>query len=72
MGRYATGVRVMRSGENERRVTFTRAEHEEDAEVEAIEQPSEEEIAAEMEQAKNEESNEVIEETPIENDDTEE
>ena len=69
MGRYATGVKVMRIGENEKLVTFTRAEHEEDAEVQTIEQPSEEEIKAEMEQAKAEEINEVVEETTIEPDD---
>ncbi len=64
MGRYATGVKVMRINDNARVVTFTRAEHEEDAEIEAIEQPSEEEIQADLEKAKEEEQNEVIEETP--------
>lgn len=58
MGRYATGVRVMRLNEDERVVTFTRAEHEEDAEISQVEEPSEEEIQAELEQAQNE----VIEE----------
>ncbi len=71
MGRYATGVKVMRITGNERLVTFTRAEHDDSAEVETIEQPSEEEIQAEMEQAQSEEINEVVEETPIEHDDDE-
>ena len=50
-------------------VAFTRAEHEEDAEIAAIEEPSEEEIQAELENAQNEEKNEVIiEETPEDDD----
>lgn len=61
MGRYATGVRLMRlSNEGAKVVSFTRAEHDEDAEVEEIEQPSEEELRAEEEAAKAEEANEVI------------
>lgn len=73
MGRYATGVKVMRISENARVVTFTRAEHEEDVEIEQIEQPSEEEIQADLEKSKAEEKNEVIEEnTEIPDDDNEE
>lgn len=73
MGRYATGVKVMRVNENARVVTFTRAEHEEDAEIEQIEQPSEEEIQAELVSAQAEENNEVIEEnTETPDDDNEE
>ena len=73
MGRYATGVKVMRISENARVVTFTRAEHEEDVEIEQIEQPSEEEIQADLEKSQAEEQNEVIEEnTEIPDDDTEE
>ena len=61
MGRYATGVRLMRlSNEGAKVVSFTRAEHDENAEVEEIEQPSEEELRAEEEAAKAEEANEVI------------
>ncbi len=58
MGRYATGVRVMRvrSDEDERVVAFTRAEHDETAETQEVEQPSDEEI----EKAKVEEQNEVV------------
>jgi len=66
MGRYATGVRVMRIDENERVVTFTRAEHDDEEEIQEIEQPSEEEITAELNEAENEEKNEVIEESPTE------
>ena len=73
MGRYATGVKVMRISENARVVTFTRAEHEEDVEIEQIEQPSEEEIQADLEKSQAEEKNEVIEETTeIPDDDNEE
>jgi DNA gyrase subunit A len=68
MGRYATGVRVMRLNEDERVVTFTRAEHEEDAEISQVEEPSEEETQAELEQAQNE----VIEEDTEVPDDEEE
>lgn len=61
MGRYATGVRLMRVGGDSKLVTFTRAEHDDEAEVAVIEQPSEEEIAKELELAKLEEAKEVIE-----------
>ncbi|MBR1383815.1 MAG: hypothetical protein IJ555_08415, partial [Ruminococcus sp.] len=42
MGRYATGVRLMRVGENEMVVAFTRAEHEEDAQISDVEDNGEE------------------------------
>ncbi len=45
MGRYATGVRLMRVGENEKVVAFTRTEHEEDAEITAVEDNGEEDVA---------------------------
>lgn len=61
MGRYATGVRLMRVGEDSKVVAFTRAEHDDEAEVAIVEEPSEEEIAAELEAAKLEEAKEVIE-----------
>ena len=48
MGRYATGVKVMKVAEESRVVSFTRAEHDEEAEVETVDQPSEEEIAQDM------------------------
>jgi len=61
MGRYATGVRLMKlQGEDSRVVAFTRAEHEEDAEITQIEQPSEEELAAEEAEAEAEEAGETI------------
>ncbi|MGN1416364.1 MAG: DNA gyrase C-terminal beta-propeller domain-containing protein, partial [Oscillospiraceae bacterium] len=56
MSRYATGVKVMRTEGEERIVSFTRAEHDDEAEIEKVEGPSEEEIAA----AEAEEKNEVI------------
>ena len=45
MGRYATGVRLMRVGESEKVVAFTRTEHEEDAEITAVEDNGEEDVA---------------------------
>ena len=60
MGRYATGVRMMRIGENSKVVAFTRADHDDSAEIAEIEQPSEEELQQEEQAAKAEENNEVI------------
>jgi len=62
MGRYATGVKVMRVTGDDRVVTFTRAEHDESAEIEAVETLSDEEVLAEEQRASEEEKNEVIEE----------
>ena len=51
MGRYATGVRVMRLYGDSRVVAFTRTEHDDSQETEQVEQASEEEIkAAELEE----------------------
>lgn len=72
MGRYATGVRVMRLGENENVVAFTRTEYEEDAAVEKIEQPSEEELRAEEQEAMLEEAEEVIDDSTDNDDEDEE
>ncbi|MGN1089312.1 MAG: DNA gyrase C-terminal beta-propeller domain-containing protein, partial [Huintestinicola sp.] len=72
MGRYATGVRLMRVKGDDRVVSFTRTEHDDSAETEKIEQPSEEEIAKEMEEAAAEEMNEVIVEEEVPDDDVEE
>ena len=44
MGRYATGVRVMRLSEDSRVVSFTRTEHDDSEQTEAVEQESEEDI----------------------------
>lgn len=59
MGRYASGVRVMKVTGDSRVVSFTRAEHDEEAEVTAVEQPSEEELKKQEEEAKSQEENEV-------------
>ena len=56
MGRYATGVRVMRLSDDSRVVTFTRTEHDDTQETEQVEQVSEEELK----EAELEEQNEVI------------
>lgn len=56
MGRYATGVRVMRLQPENKVVAFTRTEHDDTADIEEIEQASEEEIAL----AQAEEASEVI------------
>lgn len=56
MGRYATGVRVMRLYGDSRVVAFTRTEHDDSQETEQVEQASEEEIKA----AELEEQSEVI------------
>ena len=64
MGRYATGVKVMKVAEESRVVSFTRAEHDEEAKVETVDQPSEEEIAQDMANAQAEElENNTVEET---------
>ena len=73
MGRYATGVHMMRvKGDDTKVVAFTRAEHDDTAELAEVEQPSEEEIQAELEEAKKEEQNEVIEPDIAPDDETEE
>ncbi|MGN0690663.1 MAG: DNA gyrase subunit A [Oscillospiraceae bacterium] len=74
MGRYATGVRLMRVNGENKVVSFTRAEHDEEAEVEEVEQLSAEQIAAEEAAAKQEEANEIIEPdvAPDDDDGTEE
>ncbi len=60
MGRYATGVRLMRIAEGETVVTFTRAEHDDSAEIAEIEQPSAEELEKELAESAKEEQSEVI------------
>lgn len=51
MGRYATGVRVMRLNGDSRVVTFTRTEHDDTQETEQVEEANEEDIrAAELEE----------------------
>ena len=73
MGRYATGVKLMRVSGEDRVVAFTRAEHDDSAETEKIEQPSEEELEKEMAEAAAEEQNEVvIDEDPDDDEDDQE
>lgn len=50
MSRYSKGVRLMRVGGEGKVVTFTRTEHEEDAEISEVEKASEEEIARAQEE----------------------
>lgn len=69
MGRYATGVRLMRVTGDVRVVSFTRAEHDDSAELAKIEEPSAEELEAEMKQAAAEENSEVIVEEEVPDDD---
>ena len=60
MRRTGLGVRVMKLSDEDRVVTFTRTEHDETADIEEVEQASEEEIAA----AEAEADAEVIEDEP--------
>ena len=71
MGRYATGVKLMRVSGEDKVVSFTRAEHDDSAETEKIEQPSEEELEKEMAEAAAEEQSEVIvDDVPDDDDET--
>ena len=62
-GRTAKGVRVMRVGEGAKVVAFTRAEHDDDAQTEKVEQLTEEQAKLQDEQAELDEQNEVITES---------
>ena len=70
MGRPASGVRVMRLGEQDRVVAFSRTPHDEDEQTEEVESASDEEIAASLA----EEADEAVEpdEVPTDDDDGEE
>jgi DNA gyrase subunit A len=68
MGRYATGVRVMRLNDGARVVTFTRTEHDDSAELAEVEAASEEDIR----QAELAEQSEVIVDEKGEEDEAEE
>lgn len=57
MGRTATGVRVMRLGEEDKVVTFSRTTHDDSEETEEVEKASDEEVAASLA----EDANEVVE-----------
>ncbi len=61
-GRIAKGVRVMRVTENSKVVAFTRAEHDDDAELSEVEQLSDADLAAQEAEANAEAAAEVIEE----------
>lgn len=63
MGRVAKGVRVMRVTEGAKVVAFTRAEHDDTAETEKVEQLTEEQARQAEEEAALEEQNEIISET---------
>ena len=52
MGRYAAGVKVMRVTDDSRVVSFTRAEHDEDEEIQEVEQPTDAEIEQDRQNAK--------------------
>ncbi len=67
MGRPASGVRVMRLGEDSRVASFTRTAHDEDEETTEIEKVSDEEIAASL----SAEASEVVEPDVEPNDDEE-
>lgn len=72
MGRYATGVRLMRVSDGVRVVSFTRAERDDNAETTKVEEPSQEELEAEMKAAEAEENSEIIVEEEVPDDDNEE
>ncbi len=69
MGRYATGVRVMRLSDDNKVVTFTRTEHEEDAELSEVEQADENELKLAEEEEKGEE---VVADEPVDDDESDE
>ncbi len=60
MGRIAKGVRVMRVNSGAKVVAFTRAEHDDNAETEKVEQLTEEQAKKADEEAALEEQNEVV------------
>ena len=69
MGRYAKGVRLMRVNEGERVVTFTNAEHDEEAEISEVEVPSEEELLAQESEAEAEAEKEAeVQDEEVESD----
>ncbi len=61
-GRIAKGVRVMRVNENGKVVAFTRAEHDDEAELSEVEQLSDADLAAQEAEANAEAAAEIIEE----------
>lgn len=68
MGRTASGVRVMRLGENDRVVTFSRTPHDEEEKTDEVETVSEEEVEASLK----EDAEEVIpDDEPIDDEERE-
>lgn len=65
MGRTASGVRVMRLGENDRVVTFSRTPHDDEEKTDEVETVSEEEVEASLK----EDAEEVIVDEPVDEDD---
>ena len=63
MSRYASGVRVMRVQGDTKVVTFARAEHEEEAEVQEVEQAEEKELSPEEKAALEAEENQLESQT---------
>ena len=72
MGRIAKGVRVMRVNEGANVVAFTRAEHDDSAETEKVEQLTEEQAKEAEAEAALEEQNEVVIEAESDDEDSEE
>lgn len=71
MGRIAKGVRVMKVSDGAKVVAFTRAEHDDNAETEKVEQLTEEQIRESEAEAALEEQNEIIIEAEPDDEDTE-
>lgn len=72
MGRIAKGVRVMRVGEGAKVVAFTRAEHDDSAQTEKVEQLTGEQVRiAEAEAAEAEKNEVIIEAEPVEDEESE-
>ncbi|MCR4887945.1 MAG: DNA gyrase subunit A [Ruminococcus sp.] len=69
MGRIAKGVRVMKVNEGATVVAFTRAEHDDSAETEKVEQLTEEQAKLAEAEAAEEEKNEVVIEASPDDDD---
>ena len=68
MGRTASGVRVMRLGEDDRVVTFSRTQHDDEEKTEEVETVSEEEVEASL---KEEAAEEIPDDEPVDDDDIE-
>ena len=66
MGRYATGVKVMRLEDESRVVSFTRAEHDDDEETQEVDQPTDEELEQDRinSEAEKEEAEKAVDEKP--------